>query len=228
MYVCSHQHTDLGIVLCASSRQHPFHAYSFGSNRTLHFVAICQFLDCVSNQDCFNLRAMPKIVTRTRNKVTHTKVKSPRKQLAGKGGQEGTSTKVKNHSKQLAKKKTKKLRKNNVIALAKVISCDDLGFDIRAELNVHANGNGTFSVNRPLKPNSVYEVELDYDVLDDDDNSSDVDAWVHGRIVKASFRGPAKCFRDIKEYREMLSGPSDESDDDSENDLNHDESDDDT
>ena len=221
MYVCSHQHTDLGIVLCASSRQHPFHAYPFGSNQTLHFVAICHFLDCVSNQDCFNLRAMPKIVTPTKNKVTPTRVKSP---VSGKGRQSGTSTKVRDPKKQRVKKKTKKQRNSNVIALAKVVSCDDLGFDIRAELNVHENGNGTFSVNRPLKPNSVYEVELDYAVLDDDGNSSDIDEWVHGRIVKASFRGPAKCFRGIKEYNEMLCDPLDETGDDSGNPLDHDES----
>ena len=233
MYVCSHQHTDVGIVLCASSRQHPCHAYSFGSNQTLHFVPICHFLDCVSNQDCFNLKAMPKIAhLRRQNKITPTKVKSqvlrtPTKQLSGKGNQEGTSTKVKDHEakttrKQLAKKKIKKQRKNNVIALAKVVSCDDLGFDKRAELNVLGNGNGTSSVHHLLKPNSIYKVELDYDFLDDDDDSSDIDVWVHGRIVKASLQGPANRFRGIQEYQEMLCGPFDESDDDSGSPLNHD------
>jgi hypothetical protein len=67
-----------------------------------------------------------------------------------------------------------------------------------------------------LKPNSIYEVELDYDFLDDDDDSSDIDVWVHGRIVKASLQGPVNRFQGIKEYQEMLCGPSDESDDDSE------------
>ena len=147
----------------------------------------------------------------SKNNVTPTKLKSS---VSSNEGQGVTSKKVKGHKKQLAKRKTKKLRKHNVVALAKVVSCDNLGFDIRAELNVHENGNGTFSVNRTLIPNSVYEVELAYDVLDDDDNSSDIDAWVHGLVVKASFLGPAKCFRGMKEYKEMLRNPLSESDDD--------------
>merc|ERR1719424_587006 len=105
---------------------------------------------------------MPKIAhLRRQNEITPTKVKSqvlrtPNKQLASKGNHEGTPTKVKNHKakptkKQLANKENKKPQTSTVIALAKVVSCDDLGFDKRAELNVHENGNGTFSVRRLLK-----------------------------------------------------------------------------
>merc|ERR1711920_187170 len=84
-----------------------------------------------------------------------------------------------------------------VTALAKVVCCDDLGFDRQAELSVHRKGNGIFSVKRLLRPNYVYKVTICYDLTPDTDGSGFDDEWVHGVVIKAICKGHAHNFPGI-------------------------------
>eukprot|EP00441_Pelagodinium_beii_P015472 CAMPEP_0197661578 /NCGR_PEP_ID=MMETSP1338-20131121/51537_1 /TAXON_ID=43686 ORGANISM="Pelagodinium beii, Strain RCC1491" /NCGR_SAMPLE_ID=MMETSP1338 /ASSEMBLY_ACC=CAM_ASM_000754 /LENGTH=122 /DNA_ID=CAMNT_0043239153 /DNA_START=39 /DNA_END=407 /DNA_ORIENTATION=- len=108
---------------------------------------------------------------------------------------------VRKGSKKSPKTQMRKKPLKTTTSLAKVVACDHLGFEIRAECNIHKGGNATLALSKPLKANYVYDVTIQWYPRDDDDSSDD--EWVHGKVVSAKLKGHANKFRHIRKYAEM-------------------------
>ena len=90
--------------------------------------------------------------------------------------------------------------------LAHCLNVIDLGFDKRAELQIHGQGNGTYSYKDipklTMKPMKMYQVHVEIWPYNEDD--SECDDFCDGKLTNVKLMGDAKDFRGIRSYSDMF------------------------